>query len=98
VLDVAAAALNTNAASPAGSNVNPVVVGDPVAGLDAELRVGGGGNRGLTVQSGAGRRTIRFTGNAAAYTNVYTLDKDTVFAPGIRRTPPARTGTPSTAG
>ena len=86
VLDVSAAALSVNLASAAGSNANPVVLGDSMAGLTAELRIGKGGNRGITVQGGAGTRTIRPVGNVGAsspsYTNTYTLNADTIFAPG----------------
>ena len=68
-LDVSAAAFNMNVASAAGSNANPVTIGDPATGTNAELRISRGGNRGITVAPGAGTRTIRFTGAAAAYSN-----------------------------
>lgn len=83
ILDVSAAALNTNAASAAGSNVTAVLVGDPATGINAELRLGGGGNRNITVQGGTGTRALRLQGGSSTYTGTNTLNQDTVFEPSV---------------
>jgi hypothetical protein len=81
VLDVSATAFNTNAVTAAGSNATAVILGDVGAGLDAELRLKGNSTRGVTVQGGAGERSVQFldTGSAT-YSGPFTLNHDTVFS------------------
>jgi len=85
-LEVSAAAFNAGANSAAGNSTADVQLGDPATGTNAELRISQGGSRGITVQNGVGTRTIRPVGNvgnsSAAYTGTYTLNADTIFAPG----------------
>ena len=82
IFDVSVAAFAiTNTGSAAGYCTNPVYVGDPATGANAELRVALGGNRGITVYGGTGMRTVRFMdlGSTPAYTGPQAIDHDTAY-------------------